>query len=153
MYQTCTSLLTSAVLLTHTVLGCCWHSPGGCEEGCSHAVCAHDHTTDEAVGTHEHACHHHGQVGRESSDQQSSPVPVAPCSHGKCSYVVSKAFVVSSANSHVSQLESWSRNLVTDSALSVQFADRNAISGAARQEDDADSHAARARARLQIWLI
>lgn len=81
MLQVCAAILTSAAVLLHAVLGCCWHHSHGEQETAAHAseprATCHHHATHERSGS---AHEHEGGTGEQEC-------PESPCSEPPCDFL------------------------------------------------------------------
>lgn len=97
--------LLLAVMLIHSVFGCCWHHAHSC--ACDHETQASTRTNSPASHNHRgcvhrevshtvrHSCAHHHHhthsvvTGQPLADQDQEPVPHRhQCDHGTCTFVV-----------------------------------------------------------------
>lgn len=152
------TILTTTAVLAHAVLGCCWHH--GHVDGCQHSTARSVDAERAETVTAAPVCacgHQHGEStadsrtadvrsGAEPSGEAPLPAPVAPCTHGRCSYVG-----VSDAKLRAAVDAAESATIIADMVARTRPA--SAIGVARRRDDGPAPPGATTRLLSQVWLI
>lgn len=154
MWHSLTALLTASTVLTHAVLGCCWHSQAGAGDGCQFVDCKHSaHAIAESGDLHLHL-HPTGDCGHSHAvPENGAPATPGelPCEHSKCSYVWTDAGVAKAALELSAAWANWQ----VIATCSPSWIEQESLGSRGKGDPGAvfEGEAARVRARLQVWLV
>ncbi len=154
MFHSIISILTTAAVALHAMLGCCAHHDHSCCD--SHGLTAAVQQADEdSLHDHEHVPHHHddsdscGENAENDCGNQHDDGHQHDCDHGDCSFT---------SVQRISDVElmltfsMWCQNLCD--ALNVDAIDRLvALNLAAESPPDPLWNSGTARAISQVWRL
>lgn len=102
------ALVTSAALLLHSLLGCCWHHVHPAGEAGQFVELEHDHATDHGEQDGEHPAEQHCQAARCAFI--ATPGPDLDCSAPSIAIASLDAQFVLAATAPVVQMTAWSNH-------------------------------------------
>jgi hypothetical protein len=151
-----TTLLTVATLLTHSIVGCCWHAHAACVHGrgCEASV-THPHAEHELAGECSASgtlTHEHGTLGLHThvACDEEHPTPRrdrSDCEHSECAFVLARGVTLDLSWSGATIIPVSAEHAV------VVVAQPAAARAAERSQANPAESAGRVRALLQVWVV
>lgn len=112
------AVLTSAALLLHSLLGCCWHHVHEPGDAAHSAHLEHDHASDHGDQEGQHPAEQHCQAARCAFI--TTPGPDVDYSAASVALASLDAFFASAAAQPVVQMTAWSSHAPPVPAAEVQ---------------------------------
>lgn len=136
--------VTLLPMLSHSIVGCCWHHDHATS---SDSLCHSEHADNSLESSCYHG-HYAHPLASEKEDSQ-SPAPYEPCRESKCQYVVSSPLKVTD------NFDAWrgGNSLVMEWSSSAEIAVVASRDSLPDRSDPVPGDAAARRAALQIWRI